>query len=133
MTERIRDLSASDIAEESGYSLSKAYEIMQEMPRIKHGNTVRVTRAAFNKWRQENTIQPCRASTVTPTDITTTSSEAIEPASKRRTAKRRALQRGTSNAVPQIRHTQPRTKPRSVPLSSSSSGSNGSEKRQKAR
>lgn len=133
MTERPTDLRAEDIAEEMQISVSKAYELMLEMPRIKHQNTVRVARAAFDKWRRENTIQPCRASIDTPTVTTTTSFEESAGPSRLRTAKRRASLLATLSGAQPIRHTQPRTKPRSALPSSSSSTSSARGAKQKAR
>lgn len=45
-------LKASDIARELSCSRSEAYEIMHEMPHLKHGRTVRVESAAFYLWRR---------------------------------------------------------------------------------
>lgn len=129
MSERDPDLCAEDIATEMGFSVSKAYEIMKEMPRIKHGNTTRVTRAAFNKWRADHTVPPCRESIEQITATTITSFAEKEKASKRRTGKPRTSQLATESGATLIRHTQPRTKPRSARRCSNTSTSSDSDER----
>lgn len=44
-------LKASDIARELSCSRSEAYEIMKEMPHLKHGKTVRVESIEFERWK----------------------------------------------------------------------------------
>jgi hypothetical protein len=53
-------LSPKDIATELGVSRSRAYEIARECRRLVFGRTVRVSREAFEAWKQRHEEQPVR-------------------------------------------------------------------------
>lgn len=126
MTAKETALTAEDVAEELQIGLSKAYEILKEMPRLKHGKTLRVTRTVFARWKEANTVPACRASTEPRTDTTTSSFEGSVDLSRRKTKKLPSLRLVTSSDAQPIRPIQPRTKPRSHKPSKPSSTGNAS-------
>jgi hypothetical protein len=52
-------LSARDLQKRLGISLSRAYEVLAQMPRVKFGSVACGYPKPFNLWLVEHTVQPC--------------------------------------------------------------------------
>lgn len=53
---RVTYLTAQDIATELRVHLSTAYEWIRQMPYLKIGSTIRVSRKDFDRWLEEKTV-----------------------------------------------------------------------------
>jgi hypothetical protein len=55
-------LTVRDIRARLQISRGLAYEILQQLPRVKVGSVLRVSETDFNSWVVERTVQPCKSS-----------------------------------------------------------------------
>lgn len=121
-------MTADDIAEELQVSSATAYRLMGQMVRTKLGRIVRVTRQSFEMYLKRHEDNPCKDSINAEIRTGSPSKRAkvnggsgIEKARANVIDVPRRESPENSNALPQIRPVQPRTKPRSALPSNASS------------
>jgi hypothetical protein len=109
---------AEDIAFELDVSVSQAYELMKTMPRVRVGSRgIRVLPSDFQAWLRRATLPPAAwqsSTSASPVGRGGTNSKARGAARGSRTAQPQNSTLQESNAEQPIRHTVPRTKPRSA-------------------